>query len=104
MRDVHHGYTNRLSIPHSAKLCPNIDRRAFAGFRSAYFDCRPNAALKHFKDSNWNEPCPVRIHVIVTVAPLRADVLRPGTFFTCAAFANTNANSPSSKMCHTGFQ
>ena len=31
-------------------------------------------------------------------------VLRPGTFFTCAAFANTNANSPSSKMCHTGFQ
>jgi len=31
-------------------------------------------------------------------------VLRPGTFFTCAAFANTNTNSPSSKMCHTGFQ
>jgi hypothetical protein len=31
-------------------------------------------------------------------------VLRPGTFFTCAAFANTNSNSPSSKMCHTGFQ
>ena len=28
----------------------------------------------------------------------------PGTFFTCAAFANTNSNSPSSKMCHTGFQ
>jgi hypothetical protein len=31
-------------------------------------------------------------------------VLRPGTFFTCAAFTNTNANSPSSKICQTGFQ
>src|SRR5215468_9656636 len=31
-------------------------------------------------------------------------VLRPGTFLTCAAFANTNWNSPSAKMCHTGFQ
>jgi hypothetical protein len=28
-------------------------------------------------------------------------VLRPGTFFTCAAFTNTNANSPSSKICQT---
>jgi hypothetical protein len=31
-------------------------------------------------------------------------MLRPGTFFTCAAFANSKVNSPSSKMCHTGFQ
>jgi hypothetical protein len=31
-------------------------------------------------------------------------VLRPGTFLTCAAFANANTNSPSSKICHTGFQ
>src|SRR5215469_17345760 len=31
-------------------------------------------------------------------------VLRPGTFFTWAAFAKTNSNSPSSRMCQTGFQ
>lgn len=31
-------------------------------------------------------------------------VLRPGTFFTCAALASTNSNSPSDKMCHTGCQ
>jgi hypothetical protein len=30
--------------------------------------------------------------------------LTAGTFFTCAAFASTNSNSPSSRMCHTGFQ
>jgi len=31
-------------------------------------------------------------------------VLRPGTFLTCAAFASTNSNSPSERMCQTGFQ
>jgi len=45
-------------------------------------------------------------------------VLRPGTFFTCAAFhpsdeglslgtpalARINANSPSERICQTGFQ
>jgi hypothetical protein len=31
-------------------------------------------------------------------------VLRPSPFFTCAAFASTNSNSPSSRMGHTGFQ
>src|SRR5262245_42636863 len=30
-------------------------------------------------------------------------LLRPGTFFTCAAFARINANRPS-RMCQTGFQ
>ena len=31
-------------------------------------------------------------------------VLRPGTFFTWAAFAKINSNLPPAKMCHTGFQ
>ena len=30
-------------------------------------------------------------------------VLRPGTFFTCAALASTSSKWPSS-TCHTGFQ
>jgi hypothetical protein len=31
-------------------------------------------------------------------------VLRPGTFFTCAALASTKAKSPSPSTCQTGFQ
>ena len=31
-------------------------------------------------------------------------VLRPGTFFTCAALASTNVNALSDRMCQTGFQ
>ena len=31
-------------------------------------------------------------------------VLRPGTFFTCAALASASSNSPSARMCQTGFQ
>ena len=31
-------------------------------------------------------------------------VLRPGTFLTWAALANTSSNSPSDKICQTGFQ
>jgi hypothetical protein len=31
-------------------------------------------------------------------------VLRPGTFFTCAAFARISWNSPSDSTCHTGLQ
>ena len=30
--------------------------------------------------------------------------LRSNTFLTCAAFASTNSNSPSERMCQTGFQ
>ena len=45
----------------------------------------------------------VRQQIGQPVASLTS-VLRPGTFLTCAAFANSNVNSPSPKMCHTGFQ
>src|SRR5262245_15241662 len=31
-------------------------------------------------------------------------VLRPGTFFTCAAFARTSSKPLSASTCHTGFQ
>ena len=31
-------------------------------------------------------------------------VLRPGTFFTCAALARISVKSPSDRMCQTGFQ
>jgi hypothetical protein len=50
------------------------------------------------------EPTSVIVTVDLSHIASLTSVLRPGTFFTCAAFANTNLNSPSSKMCHTGFQ
>ena len=31
-------------------------------------------------------------------------VLRPGTFFTCAAFASTSSKPPAASTCQTGFQ
>ena len=31
-------------------------------------------------------------------------LLRPGTFFTCAAFARSSSKSPSERICQTGFQ
>ena len=31
-------------------------------------------------------------------------VLRPGTFFTCAALARISINSPSARICQTGCQ
>jgi hypothetical protein len=41
---------------------------------------------------------------VLALVRVFVDRSTPWIFFTCTAFANTNLKSPSSKMCHTGFQ
>src|SRR5262245_42093406 len=49
---------------------------------------------------DWIRPCANRS---ASQAASFTSLLRPGTFFTCAAFARISANRPS-RMCQTGFQ
>src|SRR5262245_22138288 len=49
---------------------------------------------------DWIRPCANRSASQVASF---TSLLRPGTFFTCAAFARISANRPS-RMCQTGFQ
>src|SRR6516165_2003669 len=49
---------------------------------------------------DWIRPCAIRSASQVASF---TSLLRPGTFFTCAAFARISANRPS-RMCQTGFQ
>ena len=46
---------------------------------------------------------PVRGRLFCQIASFTS-VLRPGTFFTCAALARISSNSPSARICQTGFQ